>query len=528
MSLAEHIRLRTPLIWNKTDEPERVIDFVANFSDRDVYRIDPFKGLSHFVEDRWKVCIVEIFDPDQQCMVEQPTWNVGISLQYVMEHRGIFIMPNAHLKAEELLDFFSGIYWHYRDAYSVDDLAKVPMQLIMLSCTDKIPPEIARHVANISYALPTVEELGEMIAHIEQNSESSVLEEKVNLARLTRSGLGLAESEFMQGCLLSLRESQKITADFIDKFKRDKIKQGGILEIRRPKLTLDDIGGLDQAKELIQSVVWAWDHPEEAAEFGIVPLRRILLLGVPGAGKSAICEAIAKTFDFDMAKFGVSGMMNKYIGESEANMRFAFAQVNAMQPVVCWMDELGRDLSGSGNTNDSGTTDRVHGEFLTGLQELGESVFLVAAANRVDGLPPEMLRADRFDKVLFVGFPTEEERIEIFRIHLGTDAMNHNLEELAAATTSFTGAEIKALVRETRFKISTAQKRHITTEDLISLVPMQKNRVWLKHKGHVLSMYEKAVSEFEWASSGQQAEAQSVLTGKIGTKTAKSAQFQAF
>lgn len=535
MSLIEHLRLGTPLVWSQTDEPERVIDFIGAFAQRDVYRIDPFRGLVRYVNGEWKVVVVETMT--MEGLQEGPTYDFGASLRFVYDHGGIFIISNAHLVVEKLLDFFSGIYGQYRTAFQDDDYDKIPMQLIFLSCKADVPPEISRHVANAGFSLPSQEELAGILAHIDQNLGTNedgkrALEEKtLKTGRLSRAGLGLTEQEFVQGSLLSLRNGGQITAEYIEKFKREKIKAQGILEIRRPQIGLDDIGGLDLAKDLINNVVWAWDNPEEAEKFGIQPLRRILMLGVPGTGKSAICEAIAKTFDFDLAKFGVSSMMSKWIGESEANMRYAFAQVNAMQPIVCWMDELGRDLSGSGSANDSGTTDRVHGEFLTGIQELGPRVFLVGAANRVDGLPPEMLRADRFDKILFVGFPTAEERADIFRIHLGRDiADEFNLNELADATPMFTGAEIKALVKEAKFRVSSSLRRQITTEDLTAMAPLQKNRVWLKHQGQVRSMYEHAMYMCEWASSQQLSEAGAIASGKVaqGTGGGSSTTFQAF
>jgi ATP-dependent 26S proteasome regulatory subunit len=146
----------------------------------------------------------------------------------------------------------------------------------------------------------------------------------------------------------------------------------------------------------------------------------------------------------------------------------------------------------------------------------------MAAANRIEGLPPEMLRADRFDKILFVGFPSEEERLDIFRIHLGEATVNHNIENLAAATPQFTGAEIKSLIADVRFKISSSERRHITTEDIVAAVPKFRNRLWLKHRSGIIDMYRRALSEWEWASTGQLNDAELIIGGgtSIGKKNA--------
>jgi SpoVK/Ycf46/Vps4 family AAA+-type ATPase len=250
-----------------------------------------------------------------------------------------------------------------------------------------------------------------------------------------------------------------------------------------------------------------------------MPLRRVLFVGVPGTGKSAICEATASSLNLDLAKFGVSQMMDKFIGESEKRMRAAFSQLRAMAPLVVWMDELGRDLSVGDYQGDGGTTSRVHGEFLTGIQELPDNVLLMAAANQIGHISPEMLRADRFDKIMFVGLPSMEERVGIFGIHLGEDADQFDLESLASQSDTFTGAEIKALIREAKFKISVKEKRKITQKDIESLIPSQQNRMWIKHKETVLDMYKRAIAEWDWASSKQLEDAAKLFGAAKGKRS---------
>lgn len=524
MNLAEHLKIGTPLIWVNTDEPERLTDIVVSDTRRPIYRIDPFEGLMTYKKGTWKKVIVDVEGQ------EKTTHDFQVALYHVFKERGTLIIYNTHQIAEKLVDFFSGVYGNYRRAFVANNADKLPLQLVMFSCGGQIPPEIVRHTAIVEAPLPDVEDLAKLILHIATEATDDILPDTADLTPLTRAGLGLTEAEFTQAAMLSLRNKAVLDHQYINHFKLEKIRSGGMLEIRRPKMSLDDIGGLDLAKQLIASAVWAWNNPVEASEYGVIPLRRLLMIGVPGCGKSAICEGVASTLGLDLAKTGISQNMNKFIGQSEQNIRDTFAQIRALAPIVCWMDELGRDLSGSGVANDGGTTDRVHGEFLTGLQELPSNVFLMAAANRIHGLPPEMLRADRFDKIMFVGFPTEDERIDIFQIHLGEQATEHDLEALAKSTPVFTGAEIKALIAETRFRVSPIEKRQINTDDILQQVPQVRNRLWLKHRAEIVDMYRRAREEWEWASSGQLAEADLVISGSIDnyvpTTTSKKFQIQ--
>jgi SpoVK/Ycf46/Vps4 family AAA+-type ATPase len=185
------------------------------------------------------------------------------------------------------------------------------------------------------------------------------------------------------------------------------------------------------------------------------------------------------------------------------------------------MDELGRDLSVGDYQGDGGTTSRVHGEFLTGIQELPDNVLLMAAANQIGHISPEMLRADRFDKIMFVGLPSLDERLSIFKIHLGKDAERFNLETLAEQTETFTGAEIKALIREARFKISVKDKRKIEQSDVEQLIPSQQNRMWIKHRETVVDMYKRAIAEWDWASSAQLQDAAILLGGTAKPASSK-------
>lgn len=507
MKLAEHLRIGTPLVWVTTDESARVIDFIAErVQDRKVFRLDALEGLVVWSAEKntWlKVLVGE--DEDMG-----PTKEFADAVAHAMRQRGVFVLDHAHIQAEMLVNFFTAVQSLYRHAFFSDNDLKAPAQFVMLSVKDTMPPEIARLCAHITYPLPDAEALTSILEHIALSTPKVNFDEN-ETKRIVRAGAGMSETEFISACLVSLNTKAAVDSEIVNSIKLENLKQSGLLEVRIPSMSLDDLGGLDLAKDLIRAVSWIWRNPEKAKANGIEPIRRILMIGVPGTGKSAICEATASTLGLELGKGGVSNALSKWVGESEQNMRKMFAQIKAMAPMLFWIDELGRDLSGGGSANDSGTTDRVHGEFLTGIQELPEDVFLMAAANRVDGLPPEMLRADRFDKILFVGFPTADERRDIFEIHLGQQSKNFPLDELATATPQFTGAEIKALIREVRFLTGAQQHREMTTQDLLDFIPNVRGRVWVNHRPNIVTMYQRALVEWDWASSGQRAEAESIL-----------------
>lgn len=517
MELIQHLRIGSPLIWVNTVEPDRVIEMIAHVNNRNVFRLDPFDGLVVWQDNDWKIVLVEIGSQATDDLREVQCFNLEQAIAHVLEENGCFILENAHLVAENLMGFFAGMYSKYRKAVYNNNLDMLGPQFVALSCTDEIPKELAHSFVSINPGYPSEFDLSYICAEIFSKDES-IVNSTVDMTKVVKAGLGLSEQEFIQVSLLSLNETKTIDPSYIGKWKMDRVKQGGILEIRRPSISLDQIGGLDLAKELIENVVWTWNNPEEAAELDIMPLRRVLFVGVPGTGKSAICEATASSLDLDLAKFGVSQMMDKFIGESEKRMRSAFAQLRAMAPLVVWMDELGRDLSVGDYQGDGGTTSRVHGEFLTGIQELPSNVLLMAAANQIGHISPEMLRADRFDKIMFVGLPSFDERVGIFKIHLGKDANRFNLENLADMSDTFTGAEIKAVIREARFKISVKDKRKIEQADIENLIPLQQNRMWIKHRSTVTDMYQRAIAEWDWASSAQLEDAQKIL-GVNKTKT---------
>lgn len=516
--LFQQIQIGTPAIWIKTTDPYRLEDTITSFDKRSYFTINK-NGFSHFTSGKWKPILVTIPNPeDPSNPLVSTTTDISLSFDYLVnspdfkDHTKTFI--HHHIgdpKGFSMMfgSFVSSSNYDYRTSFMSDDLTLLPVQMIVLSPSD--PPEDIAHMMYVHEDLyPTIEELQNILFHIHQSTDETIIT-KDHAKEIANAGLGLSESKFINLCLTSILETGAVNAQYIYNFKMADIKKNGILEVIKPKMTFDNIGGLDNIKNIINNNLYFWNNPQEAQKFGIQPLRRILTVGIPGTGKSAICEATANALGLDLARTGVSQVMNSFIGQSEANMRMVFRQIKAMAPLCVWIDEFGRDMSGGQSSShvDGGTTDRVHGEFLTGLQELPDNVFLMCAANQLSHLKPEMLRAERFDKIFFVGLPSFEERIDILKIYLpGTD---FDFEAISNSVKYFTGAEIKSLIKEVTFNVVSSQRRSITTQDIIAQAPLTKNILWNKDRQMIKDLYLYAMDNWDWASTAQYNESSDIL-----------------
>lgn len=518
----DDIKLRYPNIWIKDSDPSRIIDIITNTVPQQYFTINFRDGFCQLIDGEWKPILVPNPAAQDTGISHVVTSDPGLALHY---------LSDLHQKDPQLRSFIVQVFGpvdqavapyagilaahrnEYRQAFWANDLNKISLQILFLSAVDA-PEDLAYLFRQQDECYPSVDELVGILQHIETSCDNQI-HLKDSPSEIARAALGLSESDFIEIALKNILNEAEIGAEYVYQAKTANIKKHGILEIIKPQISFDDIAGLDNIKDIIHRTSVLRAHPDKAASFGIVPIRRLLMVGVPGTGKSAICQATAKELNLDLARTGISQVMNSFIGQSEANMRAVFKQIKALSPLCVWIDEFGRDLSGGSSSShvDGGTTDRVHGEFLTGLQELPEETFLLCAANQLDALRPEMLRADRFDKIMFVGLPAHEERKAIFKIHLGKIDTDHSYDydALAESASRMTGAEIVSLIRETKFYITSEAFRPINTKDILARIPLNKNIIWLKHQDMVKSMYAYAIEQWDWASTLQLAEAADIL-----------------
>ncbi len=265
--------------------------------------------------------------------------------------------------------------------------------------------------------------------------------------------------------------------------KKDRVEDSGVLEFEDPKQDAVELGGLANLKGWLTRAQAGYS--ERARELGLAPPRGILLIGVQGCGKSLACRAVARQWGLPLLRLDAGRLFDKYVGESEKNLRKAFETAEAVAPVVLWIDEIEKAFaSGSGSGDaDAGLSRRLFGAFLTWLQEKQPGVFVAATANDLSAVPPELLRKGRFDEVFFVDLPNEDERRAIFELHLRRrkqDPAAFDLGALASAADGFSGAEIEQAIVTALYGMIAQHGDTLTTErvlgELNATIPLSRSR----------------------------------------------------
>jgi SpoVK/Ycf46/Vps4 family AAA+-type ATPase len=236
--------------------------------------------------------------------------------------------------------------------------------------------------------------------------------------------------------------------------KAQAVKKSGLLEIIEPTESLDDIGGLDQLKRWLLTRKDAFS--ERARQYGLPLPKGLLILGIPGTGKSLTAKATASVFGVPLLRLDAGRVFAGLVGQSEGNLRAVLQTAEAIAPCCLWIDEIEKGFGGtkSSGTSDGGTSARVFGTFLNWMQEKSAPVFVVATANDVSQLPAEFLRKGRFDELFFVDLPSRAEREVIWRLQIerhGRNAQDFDTVQLAKATDGFTGAEIETAFIEAMY-----------------------------------------------------------------------------
>jgi SpoVK/Ycf46/Vps4 family AAA+-type ATPase len=317
-------------------------------------------------------------------------------------------------------------------------------------------PEPVQQVATmLRLPPPDVEEYRALLQHIlrdlNRRGHITVDQTPDESQRLLQNLRGLTLLEAEKVLTKAIIEDGQLSPDDIRKVveaKKQLIEREGLLEYYPVEESLAEVADLATLKDWLRKRQVIVETPERASEFGLEFPRGVLLLGVPGCGKSLCAKAVAMEWGLPLLKLDPSNLYNKYIGESERNFKRAVAAAERMAPVILWIDELEKAFAGAGD-HDGGVTMRILGTFLSWLQDRRGDVFVVATANDVQRLPAEFLRKGRFDEIFFVDLPDEETRAKIFEIHLrkrGQDNVDFDLPNLAAASDGFSGSEIEQVV----------------------------------------------------------------------------------
>ena len=322
------------------------------------------------------------------------------------------------------------------------------MCLLFMGCRQVIPPELEREITTIQFDLPTEGEIGTLLDTIAQ-ATGLPAPEGPERQRVIDAAKGLGSLQVADVISLAVIRHRGFNAEAIGQEKALEVQKSGALELVDTSTNLDDIGGLATLKKwLVQRRETCTDR---AVEFGLPTPRGVLILGIPGTGKSLTAKATAAILGRPLLRLDAGSLYSSLLGRTEEAIREVIATVEAISPCILWIDELEKAVAGSRSSgqSDGGTSARVFGTLLSWLQEKTSPVFVVATANDVSQLPPELLRKGRFDELFFVDLPTPMELESIWAIQLKKffrDPADYNLTRLASRTAGFTGAEVEQVV----------------------------------------------------------------------------------
>ncbi len=386
----------------------------------------------------------------------------------------VYVLKDFHVFLSPQYPHASAVIRKLRDL--ADALHTAYTTVILLSPVLQLPNELQKDVTVIDYELPTLRDLDGLLTRAVESQRGND-QVDVNLTaeqreRLLKAALGLTLCEAENVFARCIVEKGRFDVDLIIAEKQQLIRKSGVLEYFESKEGVQDIGGLDVLKGWLRSRALAFT--EKAQRFGLPSPRGILLLGVQGCGKSLTAKAVAQLWRLPLLRLDVGRIFAGLVGSSEENMRQAIRMAETVSPCVLWLDEIEKGLAGvqSSGMADAGVTARVFATLNTWMQEKTKPVFLVATANDITQLPPELLRKGRFDEIFFVDLPTEEERREIFAIHLRKrkrDPDQFALDRLAVASKGFSGAEVEQAVISGMY-FAFEQDREVTTEDILTAV----------------------------------------------------------
>jgi ATP-dependent 26S proteasome regulatory subunit len=452
------VRARYPLIYLVSHEEQRVDAVVAELCQR--------HGKQHF---EWSITLgLGVHRPGRVRVEESVEPLAALTSAAKLRDGALIVLKDFHryLDRDEVVRALRELGHALKTTQS---------SVLILSPVMTIPPELEKDISVIDVPLPTTDELKMLLKDIYgilkkgNKVEAQLSHDDADLLVKAAHGLTLNEAEnaFAKAIALDNRLDVNDVKVVLDE-KRQVVRKSGLLEYHPTDESLDGVGGLDGLKLWLSRRKNAFG--QAARDFGLPEPRGLLMLGVQGCGKSLTAKAIAAQWRLPLVRLDMGRIFSGLIGSSEENVRKAIKMAEGLAPVVLWMDEIEKGLAGaSGGGSDTGVAARVVGTLLTWLQEKTEPVFVVATANRIDALPPELLRKGRFDEIFFVDLPTEAERLDVFNIHLARrnrDVAKFDLSALAKQSNGFSGAEIEQAIVSAMYD-AFADGTDITSEHLV-------------------------------------------------------------
>ncbi len=362
------------------------------------------------------------------------------------------------------------------------DLKTQPKNLIIISSEVNIPDSLKELITVIEFPLPTYLEIQEELKRLINSLQQEILPDQIDELTLACQGLSLERiRRVLSKIIAQYGEINESSPALILEEKKQIIQQTQLLEFCIADKNLSDLGGLDNFKAWLKRRDEAFS--QSAIEYGLPYPKGLLLVGVQGTGKSIAAKIIANEWKLPLLRLDFGRLFASLVGQSESRVRKMIQIAEALAPCVLWVDEIDKAFAGTQNSGDSGTTSRVLGTFITWLSEKTTPVFVVATANNIEWIPPEVIRKGRFDEVFFLTLPARQERQAIFEVHLQKSRPgkleNFQLPLFSDLSKDFSGAEIEQVIIEA-MRLGFSQKREFTNEDVIvsiqNCVPLAKTK----------------------------------------------------
>ncbi|MBD2386040.1 AAA family ATPase [Cylindrospermum sp. FACHB-282] len=328
------------------------------------------------------------------------------------------------------------------------EMARDRRTLVLLSDQLRLPLELREETTIIDFSLPTAIEISILINHLVGKKTNLSEPEREQLIKACQGLSRCRISRVLAKCLARTGKVDESAIAAVIEEKRQTIRETGILEFIPVQAGMESVGGLENLKQWVR--VRANSFSDAAREYGLPSPKGLLLAGIQGTGKSLSAKTIAAEWKLPLLRLDVGRLFGGLVGESESRVRQVIKLAEAIAPVVLFIDEIDKCFSNSNSDGDSGTSKRVLGTLLTWMQEKTSSVFVVMTANNVEVLPPELIRKGRIDELFWLDLPNQEERAQIFRVHLSRIRPNSefDFELLASRSDSFSGAEIEQIIYE--------------------------------------------------------------------------------
>ena len=474
--LANLFRAKFPIVYIESWEENRIIDLIKDLAKN----TDLIKTTrSVYV---WSSTTGLVSLEDMKPIEETSKATGAIKKFNEIQDNAILILKDIHDDFADKLGVSGTLKRLLRDtATSIKTNDNYKKNIVLIAPVLEIPVELQKDITVVDFNLPSQEEIKELLNRMVDSNlgENNVLsEEDRNIIAKTAQGLTLSEAE--NAFARAMVERKQLTLNELDIIMDEKcqvVKKTGMLEFVHSDIRIDDIGGLDNLKKWLMKRNNSWSGKAQK-DYNLPAPKGVLITGIAGCGKSLTAKAMSSIWKLPLLRLDAGKIYNKWIGNSEENIRKVIKTAEAVAPCILWIDEIEKGFSQG--DSDNGTSKRVFGTFLTWLQEKTKPIFTVATANDISSLPPEFMRKGRFDEIFFVDLPTAQERAVIFKLHI-TKILKNSISEstfkvtdelinkLVSRTEGFVGAEIEQAVISAVFE-AFADNRILQEEDLINAI----------------------------------------------------------